>query len=375
MDPLASSITFHPYPDCVRLQLTCIPEAADSHHFTLWLSLYCDQQWMTLLEGRLQFGISRGQLQLQFDDHASLVGDEQLHGEITNAAGETLHIDAQHSDQSAFWCLTPPLEKHLLKGTWEGLKLGTIETDVPLNRLVASLSVPVTGVHLTDAEGLWKHDISPNKHAVLERKLVQFLWKNCFTPNLSYIELRTPEAAKVQPPITSNHPPTPQCPDFRILQEIIDRLAHGKTESFLELLQLAELDPKSDLTGGNLLGTTLNEIDLSGANLREVNLRGAELNDADLSESILSRARLSGADLSGAFLENADLSECNLRRASLALVNLAGVDLSGADLTEANLSNTSWTGANVKGAKFGNNLGLSEELKASLKTQGAIFDE
>ncbi|NEO28391.1 MAG: pentapeptide repeat-containing protein, partial [Kamptonema sp. SIO4C4] len=345
------------------------------HQFTLWLSLYCDQQWMTLLEGRLQFGISRGKLQLQFDDHASFVGEEQLQGEITNAAGETLQIATEQTPQYACWHLTPQPWNSLLKGNWEKLKLGTIHTDVPLNRLVASLSVPVTGVHLTDAEGLWSHDISPNKHAILERKLVQFLWKHCFTPNLSYIELRTPEALTPQSSATSTHPPMPQCPDFRILQGMIDQLTQAKSEDFTELLRLAELDPKSDLAGGNLLGTTLNEINLSGANLTGVNLRGAELNDADLSEAILHRAKLSGADLSGAFLENADLSESNLHRASLALVNLAGVNLSGANLTEANLSKTSWTGTIVKGAKFGQNLGLSEELKQSLKERGAIFSE
>ena len=50
--------------------------------------------------------------------------------------------------------------------------------------------------------------------------------------------------------------------------------------------------------------------------------------------------------------------------------NLKNAQLLGADLTEANLE-----GAKLEGAMFGNNLGVSEEMKQDLIKRGAIFKD
>jgi uncharacterized protein YjbI with pentapeptide repeats len=69
---------------------------------------------------------------------------------------------------------------------------------------------------------------------------------------------------------------------------------------------------------------------------------------------------LIGADLSGANLSGADLSGADLIRSDLNWANLSGSDLSG---------------ANVNNARFGDNAGISDDLKEALIDKGAIFED
>jgi uncharacterized protein YjbI with pentapeptide repeats len=68
-------------------------------------------------------------------------------------------------------------------------------------------------------------------------------------------------------------------------------------------------------------------------------------------------------------LSYANLDAANLKGARLVRANLRDSKLLGANLIEADLS-----GANVKNARFGNNLGISEEMKLELIRRGAIFE-
>jgi uncharacterized protein YjbI with pentapeptide repeats len=95
---------------------------------------------------------------------------------------------------------------------------------------------------------------------------------------------------------------------------------------------------KSDLTGANLSRTNLTR-----ASLREANLRGADLREADLSKANLRGAQLNSAILITAHLSRADLSGANLREADLSEANLSGAVLVGADLSEAELSKADLT--------------------------------
>jgi DNA polymerase V len=94
------------------------------------------------------------------------------------------------------------------------------------------------------------------------------------------------------------------------LQNLFRQVSLAKTNEFLELARIAEIDPIKDLTGANL----------SGTDLRNINLSGADLSFTDFSNANLSRADLSGANLTCANLDGADLNE----------VNLIGANLSGA---------------------------------------------
>ena len=104
-------------------------------------------------------------------------------------------------------------------------------------------------------------------------------------------------------------------------------------------------------------------VDLEATNLRGAKLRGADLFRADLRGADLFRADLRGADLRGADLRGADLGTANLRAADLRKANLVRANLQKANLSRANL----------EGAKFGDNEGISEEMKADFIQRGAIF--
>ena len=205
---------------------------------------------------------------------------------------------------------------------------------------------------------------------------------------------------------------------WRLVQEIVSEPVDGRKLSDADLsdadLSGADLS-SADLRGADLSGADLSGADLRGANLNGADLRGANLNGADLKNADLSRAylsftnlgdanlsgvklsfaylgdanlsdanledaNLSGVKLSSANLENANLSNADLSGANLILANLSGADLSGANLifarlNFADLSDVNLSDAVVKKAKFGDNLGLTEEMKLDLKRRGAIFED
>jgi uncharacterized protein YjbI with pentapeptide repeats len=235
-------------------------------------------------------------------------------------------------------------------------------------------------------EQLEDEGISPNKLAILRRKLTDF---------------------------------PPEVNAMTKLEPIVIAITESKGD-FFELATLAGLDPLCDFTGSNLKGAQLSPLfwsgaNLSGANLSEADLSGTNLIGADLREARLIGVQLSGADLSGTNLIGADLREArligvklsladlseailddanlyganllcasliraslicaNLSRTSLLATNLSGANLSGADLSGANLSGANLSGANVENTQFSYNLGISLELKHDLQSRGAIFED
>ncbi|MBD2169576.1 pentapeptide repeat-containing protein, partial [Calothrix membranacea FACHB-236] len=55
--------------------------------------------------------------------------------------------------------------------------------------------------------------------------------------------------------------------------------------------------------------------------------------------------------------------------------DLSGADLSRANLIGANLSGADLSRAVVKNARFGRNLGLTEDIERDLIRRGAIFED
>lgn len=348
------------YPDCLSMQLEAIPvqsQSTDSLQFDLYLTGQFNEQWESLPGGRFKFGLKGGELTLKLaGGEFSLVSSESLDSfcQVTRKENSVLAFAVKQREP-------------VLKGLLNQAKLGTLKVTGKSCRLEAMFQVSPRDLSLTDAEGLWRHDISPNKLAVIERKLIVFLWSAKLKPYLSQAQLCYncfPSLSAVE-----------NSSNLEQIKQLIQQISEAKTNDFLELAKIAALNPMIDFAGGNLLGANLSKVDLGGANLCRSNLRGADLTDADLSEANLSGARLSGADLCGAYLEKADFSYTDLHRASLALANLGGADISGANLRDANLTNANLSGAAVKEARFGNNPGLSVEAKQNLIQRGAILEE
>ncbi len=128
----------------------------------------------------------------------------------------------------------------------------------------------------------------------------------------------------------------------------------------------------SDMHSANLSGAFLHGVDMRGTGLQNANLSGAFLNCnprgasseavdinnlllcPDLSGTYMNGANLSGADLRGVDMSNAHLPNANLSNAQLNCISLKGVshctNLQGADLSGANLQGADLSGANLKGA-------------------------
>ncbi len=90
----------------------------------------------------------------------------------------------------------------------------------------------------------------------------------------------------------------------------------------------------ANLTGADLSGLSLIQVDFTGAILRNANLQHADL----------TQATLDNADLSGANLTDATMGQVSATHAKMVGANLSGVDLSQADLTGADLSKTNLSG-------------------------------
>jgi uncharacterized protein YjbI with pentapeptide repeats len=112
-----------------------------------------------------------------------------------------------------------------------------------------------------------------------------------------------------------------------------------------------------DLSGSDLTGATLKDVD--NYNGRFVK---AVLRDAKLKGVRLDKANFDGADLTSAELRDARLRSITARGAKFVRANLAGADLTDADLARADLSGADLTGADLTGANL-----------AGAKVNGAIF--
>lgn len=176
--------------------------------------------------------------------------------------------------------------------------------------------------------------------------------------------------------------------DFLRDAQLIQNKFNEEGKSTPELLKNSNLS-KLNLANTNLSYVSLSNANLSGARLNLANLNDANLSGAELFGADLYGAELFGADLSDdADLSNADLSYAALNRANLSNANLSGAKLFGADLRDANLSDADLNDAdlrgvsplfvkrtNFKGTHFGNNKGISKEMKLDLEKRGAIFED
>ncbi|MGK7946291.1 MAG: pentapeptide repeat-containing protein [Microcystaceae cyanobacterium] len=351
------------YPDCISLTL-------DASSLSKGLNSPCDliinlsfgEQWQDLLEGKVKFRLQWGNL---------TINSENITLTSLTPSGEANYqiVSTTESDLVATFRLNYPNKQLPITSSF---KIAQFLPSSSQWRLTIRWEISPVDIYLTDADGLWKHDITPNKHAILERCIIQRLYKLGFTPYLSCLQL-TSDDREGENTLSSSKMDFTETEKLSDLTSLIKSIYEVKTDDFLELAKLAGLDPLIDLAGGNLLATSLCGLELGEANLCYTHFRGANLTDIDLSEALLSYANFSGADLSGAYLGDAKLQHSNFHRASLALANLIGADLSSADLRETNLSQANLSGAIVTNAQFSNNVGLTPDAKEDLQKRGAIF--
>jgi uncharacterized protein YjbI with pentapeptide repeats len=166
-----------------------------------------------------------------------------------------------------------------------------------------------------------------------------------------------------------------------------------------------------NLSGMNFAGTDLRSAVLSGVDLTSANLANALLSDADLSDAALDGARLVGANLNfanlngaslvgtllgadpssgtatasmrGALMINADLTDADLRGVDLTAAHAYGAEsnalfvrarLDSADCAEAILAGAVFTNASMSSASF-NKAHLANAVFAGANLTNAVFDD
>jgi uncharacterized protein YjbI with pentapeptide repeats len=115
----------------------------------------------------------------------------------------------------------------------------------------------------------------------------------------------------------------------------------------------------SDLTAADFSGATLSFAMLNGAITRGVDLTGATaigafVENADLTGATMTRANMTGAHLAAAILNDANLQGATLDSADLSTASLREARLDGASLTQAYARNANLRGANLSQAVLRN---------------------
>jgi hypothetical protein len=354
--------TQNPYPEWVELHLTGVCDPSEKT-CSLSLGLNYQEQWRSLLDGRVKLALKTGIFKLKLSSGEFIPFSEQR---------DDISQLVKGNDQEFVWQLLSPRGKSFLDQVNAEIPLGKIILKDEPSYLTGTWEISPADISITDAENLWRHDLSPNKHGILERVLARFFVQHYFTPQVSRVQYAIADSIPQQDSGTVKIPEV-SAEKLGELQNLIGQIYQAETQNLVELAQIAGLNLKKDLAGGNFLGAVLNGVELSGANLSRSNFRGAILTDADLSEANLSNANFSGADLSGAYLESTNLQNADFHKASLALVNLISTDLSHANLTQTNIINANLSGANVTETLFGDNSGMTDALKENLQQRGAKF--
>jgi len=345
-------------PDCLSVDIKLIPIADKQNEYELYFSAQANEQQEQILDGKVKFTLRIAKLFINFDNLEIL--------ELTKINEDFIQLIENNLSNQKYWLIKPNLLKEIKE-----TKLATIKVSRDNSQLTAKILADKSYTQLNDIEGLWVHNITPNKHAILERKVAEFIVNVYFKPYVSQVIFSQNKLEEIPNIYNKNDLEIER--ELNSLKNIIQSIYQAHQDDFKSLAKIANLNPLMDFIGANLIGVNLSTLNLSSSNFKDANLRGADLTDVDLSEANLENTKLNGADLSGAYLEGANLTNANLTNASLALSNLIGANLTNANLTNTNLQNTSLGQTIVKGAIFANNLGLTEEKKQELISKEAIF--
>jgi hypothetical protein len=241
------------FPDCLYMELTGVPVQPDSPEhlefltvstrkpkIELHLTLHFNEQWATLAQGRIKFGLKGGELRLKLKNSEIPYEARQLVGSIklqrpqsaknslenTGQKGKEVlapalksalnsdktparlngtgrphssqtqqvcssicHIAAKVSEENPVWIFEEESGQPILKGVLQQAKLATLNILTLPCHVEATFAASKRDVCLTDAEKLWPPDISRNKKAVLDRLIIQRLLEPKLKPYLSRAEL------------------------------------------------------------------------------------------------------------------------------------------------------------------------------------------
>lgn len=235
-------------PDCLYLELEGAAAQTDpetcfefcllpnrGQQTELHLTLKFGEQWESLGEGRVKFGLRGGELRLKLENgdipyecreldgylelslpdgeggnpdrktetakdfwengshetqNESNGGDTQRRISIAEQFRVTIcQVTTRISGENPAWIFEEEMGEPVLRGSVQKTKLATLEILALPCRVEATFEVAKRDICLTEAEGVWPPDLSRNKRAVLDRLIIQHLLEPKLEPYLSRAEL------------------------------------------------------------------------------------------------------------------------------------------------------------------------------------------
>ena len=171
----------------------------ESEQIDLPITIEFNEQWESLLGGRVKFGLKGGTLKLKLENGQipqklrNLTGLKELKEReaIENFNFPSMcEVTMNGSELNPIWKFEISIAWQVLKGVLPKEKLGTLTVNNQPCCVEATFEVELKYVHITGVEGLWPTNTSRNKQIVLERMIAEYLWNSKLQPYLSRSELR-----------------------------------------------------------------------------------------------------------------------------------------------------------------------------------------
>lgn len=184
------------FPDCLCMELEAILVKSDQ--IDLPIAIKFNEQWESLLGGRVKFGLKGGTLRLNLKNGQiseklrNLTGLKELKERQVSKnfkLSSMCQVTTNGSELNPAWLFELKRGSQVLKGALPKEKLGTLTVNNQPCCVEATFEVALRYLHITGVEGLWPENTSRNKQIVSEAKARKNLCES-LQPYLSRAELR-----------------------------------------------------------------------------------------------------------------------------------------------------------------------------------------
>lgn len=184
------------FPDCLCMKLEGI--LIKSEQIDLPIMIEFNEQWESLLGGRVKFGLKGGTLRFKLengqisDNLRNLTGLKELKEKQANKIfqlSSMCQITTNGSELNPAWLFESNIAWQVLKGALPKEKLGTLTVNNQPCCAEATFEVELKYVHITGVEGLWSEKDSINKQRIAQVRARKNLC-GLLQPYVSRAELR-----------------------------------------------------------------------------------------------------------------------------------------------------------------------------------------
>ena len=185
------------FPDCLIMKLEGI--LVESEQIDLPITIEFNEQWESLLGGRVKFGLKGGTLKLKLENGQipeqlrNLTGLKELKEREASEKFQfpsMCQVTTNGSELNPAWLFELKIGSQVLKGLLPKEKLGTLTVNNQPCCVEATFEVVLRYVHITSVEGLWPENTPPDRQKLLKIVIAKHLCNSQLQPYLSRSELR-----------------------------------------------------------------------------------------------------------------------------------------------------------------------------------------